>query len=471
MEFLSDQAKIVHRDIKPENILLTSNNKLKISDFGLATMASCFLQKLEDENKVVSSSTSSARTGPKGLLGTIPYMSPEQFINPDDIDTRSDIYSFGVVLYEMLVGHRPFEGSTFEEIRRAHQQIPPPSIPLNKRRPRCIVDIVMKCLVKNPEFRYSSFSELRNDLSRCWKILNVSGEIPSPIPNENIISKMDFIDWNLRGYAFGKLGELSSSLDCYKRALELKPKKPGAHINVGTALSRLGNVAEALTYFEKDVRLNPKEALCHFALASAYWNRNRQKEAIKEQRTGLHLDPSHIAHWRQLAIMYKEAGNTSGHAEAVDHHQELLRTSDFNSPTGWMNEANYLFLGGDLETALRYYSIAVKLFPEEQICWHDYGVSLARLKKIKEAEKCFDQALKINPNLIFSLIGRGLMRFVRGEIAAAITDFQKCIAIDSDHYLSKLASIVVMAVLIKKETEEVSRVLGLIANKGLIYIL
>jgi serine/threonine protein kinase len=106
------------------------------------------------------------------VMGTVAYMAPEQFADARAVDVRADIYAFGVVLYEMLAGRRPFEGRTPREFRRAHEAYDPrPLAPILERRDRrlrrhagAIEEVVLRCLVKNPAHRYATMAALRKDL-------------------------------------------------------------------------------------------------------------------------------------------------------------------------------------------------------------------------------------------------------------------------------------------------------------------
>ena len=138
---------IVHRDIKPQNIMISREGKVKVTDFGIAKAAS---------------STTITSTA----MGSVHYISPEQARGYTD--ERTDIYSFGITLYEMLTGTVPFDGDTTVAVAVQHiqQQIQPPSA-LVPGIPKCVDDIVIKCTQKKVDFRYQSATEVIEDLKKA----------------------------------------------------------------------------------------------------------------------------------------------------------------------------------------------------------------------------------------------------------------------------------------------------------------
>jgi serine/threonine protein kinase len=138
---------VVHRDIKPSNMLLDPNGRVLLMDFGIALA-------LTEEQRLTRTNTS---------MGTPDYMSPEQITRPLDVDFRSDIYSFGCVLYAMLSGNPPFsfEGATAFAIHDRHvRAAPPPLVFRNPEIPRGVANVVVKCLEKDPANRYQTCGEI-----------------------------------------------------------------------------------------------------------------------------------------------------------------------------------------------------------------------------------------------------------------------------------------------------------------------
>src|SRR5882724_5037350 len=183
---------IVHRDVKPVNIFVTKRGLTKVLDFGLAKMSAG--QRPAGVPNSDSPTLLKDLTMVGSMMGTVAYMSPEQ-VSGKPLDGRTDIFSFGVVLYEMATGRQPFErettGSTFGAIL---YEAPIPPVRLNRQLPSRLEAIINKSLEKNRKLRYQSAAELRNDLQRLKRDTDsgrsVASRVITPVSIDAVISSL-----------------------------------------------------------------------------------------------------------------------------------------------------------------------------------------------------------------------------------------------------------------------------------------
>jgi hypothetical protein len=267
---------VVHRDIKPSNILLDAGSgRAKLTDFGLA--------------RVLAADASASQSG--GIVGTPAYMSPEQILSPSRIDARSDIYSLGVVLYELLTGERPFRGLAHMVLQHVVHDEPRSPRSLNDSIPRDLETITLKCLAKEPARRYATAQALADDLEHWAK--------GQPIQARPIGAAERLIRWCRRNPAVGGLTAAAALL-----------LVAGTLISSYFAIQAKGRAVESLA--------NAKQANDNAAEASR--NAKRAEEnAAKAQANAAEARANLYAAQMNLAQRDWEAGS-------VAHVLELLET-------------------------------------------------------------------------------------------------------------------------------------------------
>ncbi|HWC65534.1 MAG TPA: protein kinase, partial [Thermoanaerobaculia bacterium] len=173
---------IVHRDLKPENIFVVRDGRVKLLDFGLAKSVA-----FASNDGETSSPTVEARTEPGAVLGTVGYMSPEQ-VRGAAVDSRTDIFSFGAVLYEMITGQRAFRRNTAAETMTAILNEEPPESHSSAAIPAALQHIVARCLEKAPEQRFQSARDLGFALAESSTVS--AGAIPVTVPRRSSLKQI-----------------------------------------------------------------------------------------------------------------------------------------------------------------------------------------------------------------------------------------------------------------------------------------
>jgi len=218
MEF-THQRGIIHRDIKPQNILITKNSLLKITDFGILLAHG----ETENGDGQIPGADTTDHEATIGFRGTLGYASPEQLRNAHSVDLRTDIFSFGLCLWVMLCGKKPFINNALE-----HKIPPPTPVAPDVKFPAVLKDILRKSVAYNPDDRYANFSEMRAALNEAY---TAAFNTACPYAElSNIDLRADSL--NNRAVSLFELGETSEAAACLSKTLEINEMLPEAVYNM-----------------------------------------------------------------------------------------------------------------------------------------------------------------------------------------------------------------------------------------------
>jgi tetratricopeptide (TPR) repeat protein len=386
MEYAYSKGVRAHRDLKPANIMIGQDQAARITDFGLAGVIS--------ESPAAHAAGLGVRPGEPALagqtmrgegFGTPTHMAPEQFDNAAGCDERSDIYSFGIVLYQMAAGGRvPFFaplGSNFWQVMwRLHRETPVP------RLDSPLFPIIQRCLEKAPEKRYQTFKELRDEVEPLLQ--HQTGEVIIP-PQLN---ELEAWEWSNKGISLRNLGQHEEAIRCYDQSLKLFPRNATVWSNKGADLTSLGRHQEAFFCLDK----------------------------------ALEIDPRNIYAWNNI-------GNTLtslGQYEKAFHYYNQAHQLDPRNPTVLNNKGNSLNYLGRYEEAVHCLDQALELDPRDVDAWNNKGNSLTNLGRHEEAIRCYDQALEIDPYFVATWYNKALEEDKLGRYEEAIRCYNKVLELD-----------------------------------------
>jgi serine/threonine protein kinase len=319
MEHAVTHGIVCHRDIKPGNCLITEDITLKITDFGLAKASDhhfhlTYQVSTKNKNHIDLSKTKTGEVG-----GTSFYMAPEQFEDIKHLDIRSDIYSFGVMLYEMISGKLPFYGNTWGELRENHkkEEIPDISTYLSKQE-KPLLDIVYKCMAKKLKDRYVDFSDAIKEFTKIYKLLYI--ENPPLTKKEE---ELNIYDLNNKGISLANLKHYIEAIECYDKAIKIDPKDLSAWYNKGVVLGELNRNQEGVECHKKVLEIDQKDIDAWYNKGVALGNLNRNQEAVECYNKALEIDSKDSNTWYTKGIILVNLGYLSQSLESLKKAKEL----------------------------------------------------------------------------------------------------------------------------------------------------
>ena len=418
MEFAYSRGVRCHRDVKPANIMISTDKTVKITDFGLAGVLGSARAtsgtKVSVEDGNVGFSTMKGKS-----VGTPTHMPPEQFTDYTACDQRSDIYAFGVVMYQMASGGRlPFSASLPPlELYRLHSQSEVP------RFDSSLFPVIQRCLEKAPERRYQTFKMMRADLEPLLK--RQTGETME-LPT---VAEFGALEWNNKGTSLEKVGRYEEAIKCYDKALEVNPQQTETWFNKGNSLGSLGRFEEAIKCHDKALEINPQHPMGWNNKGVSLQDLGRFDEAIRCYEKALEINPRNVDAWSNKGVSLAGLGRFE---EAIKCCEKALEINP-QKVNAWINKGTSLRRLGRFDEAMKCHDRALEINPQNAGAQNNKGVSLVKLGRFDEAMKCYDKALEINPQNADAWYNKGNSLLKLSRYDEAIKCYNKALEINSQH--------------------------------------
>lgn len=436
----------VHRDIKPDNLMVDSNGNLKITDFGLSKFTNEFKllnktvdQKDKDINGFVNKFKglfertekkieNAELTNEGSFLGTILYASPEQIINSSKADIRSDIYSFGIVLYQLIsLGSFPYSlvgKATLETIALMHLQ--EPVVQINHP----LAPIAYKCLSRNINKRYQNFNELLKDLN----IIAEKLKIRLPINKTEVDASLR--ELFIQSFTYRSLGNLDKAKELIIKYISQDKTDSSAWTLKGRIEIEQGDIEEAIKSTLISYNLDPINSHTCNNLGILYKRRNNILNAERYFYEAIDIDPYNTGALTNSAILYEEKGNFVLAADLIIRALKLApdkKTLHFNAG----NIAANVSRQGHFNKAINILELLIKVDSENLNNWFNLGLNYQLTKRLDDAVKCFKFMEQQTPDDEQTLISLAKLNGELGNFDEAILYCEKLL----DKHLSILNAI------------------------------
>jgi tetratricopeptide (TPR) repeat protein len=462
IEFAYSHGVKCHGDIKPSNIMITPDKTLKITDFGLASV---FHGSHSPKAPISSDDEISRRTK---IFGTPTHMSPELYSRTRACDERSDIYSFGIVLYQMASGGRmpflapyPTDNSNEEKLRywremeKLHTEMPVPELDSP------VYPIIRKCLDKCPANRYQHFHEIHHDLEvLLWdsmgEVHNVESEsaIENPLEESvrlgnkalscysiNLlddavaycdksleIEPRNVFSLNIKGLCCVKQRNFSDAIRWFDKANDIAPEYSEAWNNKGGCYKEIGDIENAFRCFKKATEIKPSYSEAWANQGYYFVQLRKYNEAIECYNSAIRASPQNPEYYSAKGCCLEE----SDRLEEALHCYNLAIEYGKDNVIYYAQKGQVLYKWGDFEDAISCYDIALSISPGDPMLWNNKGLCFTAIHEFDSAHRCFSKALELDPDNATYYNNNGICFHRQGLFNEALNCFDSAIKLKAD---------------------------------------
>ena len=393
MQYAFQHAAVLHRDLKPDNVMVTLDGQAKVTDFGLARLLPTWqwAEHLRDPNSAAMRMRATITSDELG--GTLPYMAPELFEGAGQSGTWTDVYAFGVLLYECMTGKLPFDAIRDESLIRLHVSAPPRDPrTLKPSLPPQLTAIVLRCLAKRPSERYQDFDQVEDALQHVRADL-FGSFYTATWPEDDAAESERATE---RGLAHMQLAEYKEALRAFNQAAGLDRQRADSWLHIARANLSLWQYHEALNAVEEGLR----RAVSRNEFGQLYGERGNiytamelPDRAMAAYDQGLSYTPNAPALWSDRGSLLRRLGRPQ---EAQKCFERAIRFDPLDL-TARQLLADLHYAEERYRQAQSIYEEIVRLNPRAADAWSRIGICHLHQRRTQDAGDAFTMALRIDP--------------------------------------------------------------------------
>lgn len=455
------QSGFVHRDLKPENILIAHGQLAKITDFGLAQIVQKANLEISKDMENVTNVRQNLLGQGGGIVGTPPYMAPEQWRN-EPLDVRTDIYAVGCILFEMLTGSWPFQATNLDGFRHQHLEGDIPSLMYHQKKFTTLNALMARCLAKQPKERFISVNDLLQELEVFY--LEQFTVSPRTTVTDSEFTAVDYV---IRGLTYQRLNLYNEAIADYSTAIKIDTAHPmlsepeEIYSNRGLMYDAIREYDKALSDFNRAIQINPSLVQAFLNRGRIYATKHLYDEALADYAYAINLKPNYSLIYVNRANLYNvlhrydealadynlaiklEPNSAVTYLARGEFHLKLQRYEMASTDFSWtlqldpINAEAYYYRGDAYHQLQRYeealgdFNKAIECNPTFAKAYNDRAVIYAKLRNYEKALPDHDRTIQLNFNLSGSYFNRGITYNSMGLYGQALADYNSAIQLDS----------------------------------------